>query len=186
MNVRRLDSDRPLSSARSVAEGSRAARRRNPGCERANAGPILRLILTPRGSGLGSLSRLTSRALRGGAHTAIRGRWRGGGPPEDWLLSTAMSDVATDASGLALGMVNTSFMMGGALGLAILASLGAAYTDGLGAAAADAATAVNSGYHLAFLLGAIAAAMASALAGVFVRTRAHGRAQEAASSAASI
>ena len=76
--------------------------------------------------------------------------------------------------------------MGGALGLAILASLAAAHTEGLAAAGADAVTALNGGYHLAFLLGAIAAATASVLAGAFVRTRTHGLTQGDASTAASI
>jgi EmrB/QacA subfamily drug resistance transporter len=89
------------------------------------------------------------------------------------LLVAAMSDVAPDESGLASGVVNTSFMMGGALGLAILASLAAAQTNRLAAAGADANIALNGGYRLAFLLGAIAAALAAVLAGVFVRTRAH-------------
>ena len=102
------------------------------------------------------------------------------------VLLAAMSDVAPDESGLASGVVNTSFMMGGALGLAIVASLAAAHTDGLAAAGADAVSALNSGYHLAFLLGAIAAAMAFVLAGAFVRTRTHGQAQSEATSAGSI
>ncbi|CAB3775573.1 Multidrug resistance protein Stp [Paraburkholderia ultramafica] len=102
------------------------------------------------------------------------------------VLLAAMSDVAPDESGLASGVINTSFMMGGALGLAILASVAAARAEGLGAAGADAVTALNSGYHLAFLLGAVAAVMASALAGAFVRTRTHGQAHGETSSAATI
>ena len=43
------------------------------------------------------------------------------------LLLAAMSDVDESESGLASGIVNTSFMMGGALGLAVLASLAAAH-----------------------------------------------------------
>ena len=48
------------------------------------------------------------------------------------LLLAAMSDVDESESGLASGIVNTSFMMGGALGLAVLASLAAAHTGGAG------------------------------------------------------
>src|SRR5476649_61430 len=102
------------------------------------------------------------------------------------MLLAAMSDVDLSESGLASGIVNTSFMMGGALGLAILASLAAAHTEGLAAAGADAAAALNSGYQLAFLLGSIAAATASVLAGALLRTRTHGLAQGKASSTASV
>ncbi|MBO9535177.1 DHA2 family efflux MFS transporter permease subunit [Herbaspirillum sp.] len=87
------------------------------------------------------------------------------------VLLAAMSDVAVEESGLASGIVNTSFMMGGALGLAILASLAASSTAGLAVAGADAVTALNGGYRLAFLLGALTATLAAVLAGAFVRTR---------------
>ena len=47
------------------------------------------------------------------------------------VLLAAMSDVEPSESGLASGVVNTAFMMGGALGLAILASLAASRTSSL-------------------------------------------------------
>jgi len=76
------------------------------------------------------------------------------------MLLAAMSDVDPKESGLASGVVNTSFMMGGALGLAVLASLAAARTQGLLAEGAGQAAALNGGYHLAFAGGALFAAIA--------------------------
>jgi EmrB/QacA subfamily drug resistance transporter len=83
------------------------------------------------------------------------------------VLLAAMSDVSPADSGLASGLVNTSFMMGGALGLAVLASFAAARTGALQGAGVDATVALNGGYHVAFLLGAICAAVAG-LYGFFV------------------
>lgn len=80
------------------------------------------------------------------------------------VLLAAMGDVAPDQSGLASGVVNTAFMMGGALGLAVLASLAAARTGTLQASGGPALAALNGGYHLAFVAGACFAA-AAALAG---------------------
>jgi MFS family permease len=81
------------------------------------------------------------------------------------LLLAAMNDVPASDSGLASGMVNTSFMMGGALGLAVFASLAAAATHKAVAQGANAATALNTGYHLAFACGA-GAAICAALIGL--------------------
>jgi EmrB/QacA subfamily drug resistance transporter len=80
------------------------------------------------------------------------------------LLLAAMSDVAPEESGLASGVVNTSFMMGGALGLSILASLAASRTDSLVASGEAQLAALNGGYHAAFLAGA-AFAVAAAIVG---------------------
>jgi predicted MFS family arabinose efflux permease len=85
------------------------------------------------------------------------------------VLLAAMSDVEPEDSGLASGVVNTSFMMGGALGLAVLASLAAARSSSLAEAGADALAALNGGYHLAFLVGAVAAAVAGVLGGMLLR-----------------
>lgn len=90
------------------------------------------------------------------------------------MLLAAMSDVAPSDSGLASGVVNTAFMMGGALGLAVLASLAAAQTASLGATGAGAVAALNGGYRLAFALGAGFAAMAALLAGLLLRVNLQG------------
>jgi EmrB/QacA subfamily drug resistance transporter len=74
------------------------------------------------------------------------------------VLMAAMGDVSPADAGLASGLVNTSFMMGGALGLAGLASLAAAQTAGH--ATANAA-ALLDGYHASFLAGAALAAVAA-------------------------
>jgi EmrB/QacA subfamily drug resistance transporter len=79
------------------------------------------------------------------------------------VLLAAMSDVEPHESGLASGLVNTSFMMGGALGLAILASLAASVTMGSLASGQDHVVALNDGYHAAFLVGALFAFLAATL-----------------------
>ena len=87
------------------------------------------------------------------------------------VLLAAMSDVAPEESGLASGVVNTAFMMGGALGLAILASLAAYRTTSLLASGTGPLAALNGGYHAAFLAGALFATAAGILGAAFIRTR---------------
>jgi EmrB/QacA subfamily drug resistance transporter len=82
----------------------------------------------------------------------------GGGITFNPLLLAAMGDVAPTEAGLASGIVNTAFMMGGALGLAVLASLAASHTNSLLASGDGALVALNGGYHAAFLAGAVFAA----------------------------
>jgi MFS family permease len=89
------------------------------------------------------------------------------------VLLAAMSDVKPEESGLASGVVNTSFMMGGALGLAVLASLAASRTTNLLGSGAGRAVALTSGYHLAFLVGAIFAILAAITGVVILRTSAN-------------
>jgi MFS family permease len=88
------------------------------------------------------------------------------------VLLAAMSDVKPSEAGLASGVVNTSFMMGGALGLAVLASLAASRTETLQAAGDSSLVALTGGYHLAFLVGAVFAAGGAALGAVLLRSRA--------------
>jgi MFS family permease len=88
------------------------------------------------------------------------------------VLMAAMGDVAPQESGLASGLVNTSFMMGGALGLAILASLAASRTQRLLDDGEDKLAALTGGYHAAFLVGAIFAVAAAVVGVVLLRSRA--------------
>jgi EmrB/QacA subfamily drug resistance transporter len=85
------------------------------------------------------------------------------------MLLLAMSDVEPSQSGLASGVVNTAFMMGGALGLAVLASLAAAVTTSQTKLGVDAASALNAGYQIAFLVGAGFAVLASFLSWVLLK-----------------
>ena len=85
------------------------------------------------------------------------------------ILLAAIGGVEPQEAGLASGVVNTSFMMGGALGLAVLASLAASRTDSLESAGEAALAATNAGYHLAFLVGALFTLGAAVLAGVLIK-----------------
>ena len=87
------------------------------------------------------------------------------------VLLVAMSDVKQSESGLASGVVNTAFMMGGALGLAVLASLAAARTENLLAAGIETRSALAGGYHAAFVAGAIFAAVAAVLSAMLRSTK---------------
>lgn len=93
----------------------------------------------------------------------------GGGVAFNPLLLAAMNGVAPSESGLASGIVNTSFMMGGALGLAILASLAALRTEFLLGAETEALLALNGGYHWAFFVGGSFALIAALLGGSLLR-----------------
>jgi MFS family permease len=94
------------------------------------------------------------------------------------VLLAAMSDVEPQDAGLASGVVNTSFMMGGALGLAVLASLAASRTDTLLASGEGELVALTGGYHAAFLVGALFAFAAAAIGGLLLRAGAHAPAHE--------
>jgi MFS family permease len=85
------------------------------------------------------------------------------------VLLAATSSVRPEEAGLASGLVNTAFMLGGALGLAVLASIAATTTQHLAAAGHAQLAALTGGYHAAFLAGAIAAALAAVLAAALLR-----------------
>src|SRR5882672_1300760 len=78
----------------------------------------------------------------------------GGGLSFPSLTIIAMSDATPSDSGLASGVLNTTGQVGGALGLAILATLAASRTGSLLHDGATTAAALAGGYHLAWLVGA--------------------------------
>jgi len=86
------------------------------------------------------------------------------------VLLAAMSDVSASESGLASGVVNTAFMMGGALGLAILASLAASRSEGLLGSGYLPLAALAGGYQAAFMVGACFAALGALLGAAMLRT----------------
>jgi EmrB/QacA subfamily drug resistance transporter len=96
------------------------------------------------------------------------------------ILLAAMSDVAQEQAGLASGVVNTAFMMGGAVGLAILASLADSRSESLRASADTSLAALNGGYHVAFVLGALFVAAAAVVAAALLRAAASAGAHEVA------
>ncbi len=86
------------------------------------------------------------------------------------LMNVAMSGVATRDAGLASGLVNTTAQVGGALGLALLATLAAAHSRRLIEHGQATPVALTSGYHLAFWIAAALVAAAIAVAGTVPAT----------------
>jgi EmrB/QacA subfamily drug resistance transporter len=82
------------------------------------------------------------------------------------VLLAATSDVEQCESGLASGVVNTAFMLGGAVGLAVLAAI-ASHRTGSDTSAAG----LTSGYHVAFLVGALFTVAAAAISSLVLRER---------------
>ena len=92
----------------------------------------------------------------------------GGGITFNPLLLAAMGDVEPSEAGLASGIVNTAFMMGGALGLAVLVSVADSRTDSLRSDGDGPLEALTGGYHAAFFVAAAFAAI-GALLGLLLR-----------------
>jgi len=85
------------------------------------------------------------------------------------LMTLAMSGATPEDAGLASGLVNTTAQVGGALGLAVLATVASSRTESLSQAGDSALVALNGGYHLAYLIGAGLVLVALAIAWVVLR-----------------
>jgi len=87
------------------------------------------------------------------------------------LMTLAMSGTAPQDAGLASGLLNTTAQVGGALGLAVLATVSASRSTHLAAAGTSPTAALTGGYHLAFWIGAILTGIAILVALTGLRSR---------------
>jgi predicted MFS family arabinose efflux permease len=86
------------------------------------------------------------------------------------LMNLAMSGATPQDAGLASGLVNTTVQVGGALGLAVLATLSATRSDSLVGSGHSTAAALTGGYHLAFLIGFVLVVAAIVVAFAVLRS----------------
>ncbi len=102
------------------------------------------------------------------------------------LMTLAMSGATQNDSGLASGLVNTSLQVGGALGLAVLATLSATRTESLLADGESTASALTGGYHLAFIVAAGLVAVAGIVAVTVLQSQSRAEAAETAGAASAM
>jgi MFS family permease len=88
------------------------------------------------------------------------------------LMTLAMSGATPSDAGLASGLVNTTLQVGGALGLAVLATVASDHTKGLQRGGDSLASALTGGYQLAFAIGAALAVAAVGVATFGLRSEA--------------
>lgn len=87
------------------------------------------------------------------------------------VLISAISNVKREESGIASGLVNTTYQIGSALGLAIMVSVSAMHSEYLTSIGANIIKALNEGFHLAFIGAAIISAIAAITAVSFIKTK---------------
>jgi len=95
----------------------------------------------------------------------------GGGLTFPALTMIAMADVAPSDAGLASGLLNTTGQVGGAFGLAVLATLAGARTVDMLHGGADTVAALAGGYHFAWLVAAGVVVVTLAVAAWLLRAK---------------
>jgi EmrB/QacA subfamily drug resistance transporter len=89
------------------------------------------------------------------------------------LMQLAMSGATPSDMGLASGLANTTPQVGGAVGLAVLATIASNRTDMLLSQGESATAALNGGFHVAYLLGAALVLVAIAVVLTVLQPVAH-------------
>jgi EmrB/QacA subfamily drug resistance transporter len=95
------------------------------------------------------------------------------------VMIVAVQGVAPQETGLASGLVNTSRLVGGTLGLAVFSTLAASYTSSQADAGVSAVSALTDGYQLAFLLSAVTTLTGAVVAATLLRRHLQPLPQEA-------
>ena len=85
------------------------------------------------------------------------------------VLTAAVSNARKEETGLASGLVNTSYQIGSALGLAVMVGLASGQTELLQSIGVGHVNALNGGFHLAFVGAALISAAAVVLSVVSIR-----------------
>jgi EmrB/QacA subfamily drug resistance transporter len=103
----------------------------------------------------------------------------GAGTAMPALMTLSMSGATPEDSGLASGLVNTTVQVGGAIGLAVLATVASEHTAGLVAQGEALADATVAGYHVAYLIAtALMVAAVGVAATVISRDELHAEGEE--------
>jgi len=79
------------------------------------------------------------------------------------VLTAAVSNIRKEDSGLGSGLVNTSYQIGSALGLAIMVAIASGYTETLQNIGIEQIAALNRGFHLAFIGAMVVSIIAAVL-----------------------
>jgi MFS family permease len=87
------------------------------------------------------------------------------------VLTAAISNTRKEQTGLASGLVNTSYQIGSALGLAIIVSIASSHTETLENIGLASVEALNGGFHSAFIVGAIISVIATAVTVIGLKMR---------------
>ena len=86
------------------------------------------------------------------------------------VLTAAVSNARKEETGLASGLVNTTYQIGSALGLAIMVGLASGHTEALQSIGVGHANALNGGFHVAFIGAALITAAAVIISLISIRS----------------